>query len=80
MMDALYQMDASLLTGKAEMLRFYGENCVTLGKDISLYAGRKSARTGAGFNGEGALVVRSRISMWNRQRRGGQHPGMYGYV
>ena len=36
MMEALWEMDASLFTGKKDMLRFYRENCVTIGKEISV--------------------------------------------
>lgn len=82
MMDALYQMDASLLTGKAEMLRFYRENCVTLGKDISLVCGEE-VRHGQALdvNGEGALVVRFPDSHVEAVSAGEVSiRGMYGYV
>lgn len=59
MLEQLREMDQSLLSGKAEMLRFYRENCVTIGKDVSIVKGEE-VRHGRALDvdDEGALVVR----------------------
>ncbi len=36
MLEALAEMDRTLLTGKAQMLQCYRSKCITLGKDIAL--------------------------------------------
>ena len=58
MMDALFRMDCSLLSGKQEMLEQYRKNCITVGQDISLLRG-DSVRHGHALtvDEEGALVV-----------------------
>ncbi len=58
MVDALYRMDRTLLTEKEAMLRRYRENCVTLGKEVSMLRG-DSVRHGKALDidSEGALVV-----------------------
>lgn len=65
MMEALWEMDASLFTGKKDMLRFYRENCVTIGKEISV-VGAGEVRHGRALDvdDEGALVWNFQIPMW----------------
>ena len=82
MMEALWEMDASLFTGKEDMLRFYRENCVTLGKEISV-VGAGEIRHGRALDvdDEGALVVQfsdSRVEAVNAGEVSVR--GMYGYV
>lgn len=59
MLEALWEMDGSLLTGKAAMMDLYRKNCITLGQDISLLRG-DVVRHGKALDvdEEGALVVR----------------------
>lgn len=82
MMDALYRMDAGLLTQKEAMLRRYKQDCVTLGKEISLVRGEQISHGLAldiGDNGD--LIVRfsdghvGAVSSGEVSVR-----GMYGYV
>lgn len=82
MMDALYRMDAGLLTQKEAMLRRYKQDCVTLGKEISLVRGEQVSHGLAldiGDNGD--LIVRfsdghvGAVSSGEVSVR-----GMYGYV
>ena len=82
MMEALWEMDTSLFTGKEDMLRFYRENCVTLGKEISV-VGAGEIRHGRALDvdDEGALVVQfsdSRVEAVNAGEVSVR--GMYGYV
>lgn len=82
MLEALWEMDASLLTGKEEMLRFYRARCVTLGKEVSIVKGDE-VRHGKALDvdEEGALVVRfsdghaEAVSSGEVSVR-----GMYGYL
>ena len=82
MMEALWEMDASLFTGKEDMLRFYRENCVTLGKEISVVsAGEIRHGRALDVDDEGALVVQfsdSRVEAVNAGEVSVR--GMYGYV
>ena len=82
MMDALYRMDAGMLTQKEAMLRRYKQDCVTLGKEISLVRGEQISHGLAldiGDNGD--LIVRfsdghvGAVSSGEVSVR-----GMYGYV
>ncbi len=59
MLEALQDMDASLLAGKAEMMDRYRRSCITVGMDISLLRGEE-VRHGKALDvdEEGALVVR----------------------
>lgn len=82
MMEALWEMDASLFTGKEDMLRFYRENCVTLGKEISV-VGAGEIRHGRALDvdDEGALVVQFSDSHVEAVTAGEVSVrGMYGYV
>lgn len=59
MLEALWEMDGSLLTGKTAMMDLYRKNCITLGQDISLLRG-EVVRHGKALDvdEDGALVVR----------------------
>ena len=82
MMEALWEMDASLFTGKKDMLRFYRENCVTIGKEISV-VGAGEVRHGRALDvdDEGALVVEFPDSHVEAVNAGEVSiRGMYGYI
>lgn len=58
MMDALYRMDAELLTGKAHILNRYRRDCITLGQEISLVRGDEVHHgTALDIDEDGALLV-----------------------
>lgn len=59
MLEALQDMNTTLLTGKASMMDAYRKNCMTVGMDISLLRGEE-VRHGKALDvdEEGALVVR----------------------
>lgn len=58
MMDALYRMDAELLSGKAHILNRYRKDCITLGQEISLVRGDDIRHgTALDIDEDGALVV-----------------------
>ena len=82
MMDALFQMDKNLFTGKEAMLCQYRKDCVTLGKEISVVRGEEiSHGTALDIGPNGDLLVRfadghvSPVSSGEVSIR-----GMYGYV
>ncbi|OLA42809.1 MAG: hypothetical protein BHW31_00985 [Firmicutes bacterium CAG:110_56_8] len=82
MMEALWEMDASLFTGKKDMLRFYRENCVTIGKEISV-VGAGEVRHGRALDvdDKGALVVEFPDSHVEAVNAGEVSiRGMYGYI
>lgn len=82
MMEALWEMDSVLLTGKEEMLRRYRADCVTLGQEIVLVRGdEKRYGKALDIDGEGALLVQ--FDSGERQTvNSGEVSvrGMYGYV
>lgn len=82
MLEALLQMDAALLTGKADTLRRYREDCVTLGQKVVLVRGEEK-RYGKALeiDENGALIVE--FDHGNREIvNSGEVSirGMYGYV
>lgn len=82
MMEALHQMDRTLLTGKETMLERYRQNCVTLGQDVSLLRGEE-VRHGHALtvDAEGALIVRFPDGHTEAVNSGEVSVrGMYGYV
>ena len=82
MVEALEQMDHSLLTGKEAMLDAYRRDCVTLGRDISLVQG-DSVRHGKAIcvDDQGALVVALPDGTLETVSSGEVSiRGMYGYV
>lgn len=82
MMDALYEMDKLLLTGKADMLRRYREDCITIGQEISLLRGEEIRYgTALDVDDNGALVVRFPNGSTEAVNSGEVSiRGMYGYV
>ena len=82
MMDAVYRMDAELLDGKAHMMNLYRQDCITLGREISLVRGEEVRHgTALDIDEDGALVVRfsdGQISAVNSGEVSVR--GMYGYV
>jgi BirA family biotin operon repressor/biotin-[acetyl-CoA-carboxylase] ligase len=82
MMEALYRMDAELLSGKAAMLERYRRDCVTLGQEISLVRGEDIRHgTALDIDSEGALVVRFGDGHTETVNSGEVSiRGMYGYV
>ena len=82
MMDALYRMSESLLTGKVDMMRCYRKDCITLGKEISLVRGSEVRHgTALDIDGDGALVVRFPDGGCEIVNSGEVSVrGMYGYV
>ena len=58
MLEALWHMSDTLLTGKANTLRRYRADCITIGRDISLVRGDEIRHgTAIDVDEEGALVV-----------------------
>ena len=82
MMDALYRMDAELLTGKAHILNRYRKDCITLGKEISLVRGEEIRHgTALDIDDAGALIVRFPDGTAEAVNSGEVIVrGMYGYV
>lgn len=82
MMEALYKMDTSLLTGKEAMLHRYRRDCITIGKEVSLVRGEE-VRHGVAvdIDEEGALIVRFPDEHREAVNSGEVSVrGMYGYV
>ena len=82
MMDALYRMDAELLTGKTHILNRYRKDCITLGREISLVRGDEVRHGKAlDIDDEGALVVAFCDGHTEAVNSGEVSVrGMYGYV
>lgn len=59
MMEALWHMDETLLSGKDDMLYIYRQNCITLGQEVLLVRGdEKRYGRALDIDEEGALIVR----------------------
>ena len=82
MMDALYRMDKSLLTGKPEIMQRYQDNCITVGQEISLVRGDDIRYgTAISVDDDGALIVRFRDGSVQPVNSGEVSiRGMYGYI
>ncbi len=82
MLDALCAMDASLLTGKDEILRRYRNDCVTLGQDVVLIRGEEKRYGHAlDIDDAGALLVRFSDGSTEAVNSGEVSVrGMYGYA
>jgi BirA family biotin operon repressor/biotin-[acetyl-CoA-carboxylase] ligase len=82
MMDALYRMDQSLLSGKEAMLHTYRRDCITLGKAVSLVRGEEVRHgTALDIDDDGALLVRLPDGIIETVNSGEVSVrGMYGYV
>ena len=81
-MAAGREIDRCRVTGKKDMLRFYRENCVTIGKEISV-VGAGEVRHGRALDvdDEGALVVEFPDSHVEAVNAGEVSiRGMYGYI
>ncbi len=58
MLEALWEMSGTLLTGKASMMEAYRANCITVGMEVSLLRGEEVRHGKAlDIDEEGALVV-----------------------
>ena len=82
MMDALFRMDAILLTEKAQILDTYRRDCITLNRDVSLVRGEE-VRHGFALDvdEEGALIVRFEDGHTQAVNSGEiSVRGMYGYI
>lgn len=82
MLEALWEMDASLLSGKAETLRRYRQSCITLGQDVVLVRGdEKRYGHALDIDEEGALVVEFSGGIRETVNSGEVSVrGMYGYT
>ena len=82
MMEALFAMSETLLTGKAAMLAAYRENCITLGTEISLLRGGEVRHGKAlDIDEDGGLIVRFDSGGMETVSSGEVSiRGMYGYV
>ena len=82
MLEALYRMDACLLTQKSAILDAYRKDCVTIGREISVVRG-DSVRHGKALSvdDEGALVVEYEDGTVAAVNSGEVSiRGMYGYI
>lgn len=82
MMEALWHMDTALLIQKAELMHRYRNNCVTLGKEVSVLRGEDVRHADAlDIDEEGALLVRYRDGSTEYVNSGEVSiRGMYGYL
>ncbi len=82
LIEALHAMNAGLFSGKAGLLKAFSENCITLGKQISILNG-DSVRHGlaAGIDADGGLLVTFPDGTTESIASGEVSiRGMYGYV
>ena len=82
MMESLWRMDETLLTGMAPMLRRYRTDCVTLGQDVVLVRGEEKRYGQAlDIDDNGAVVVRFADGHTEAVNSGEVSVrGMYGYT
>lgn len=82
MMEALHRLDASLLTGKNEILRSYRRDCITVGQEVSLLRGDEVRHgTALDVDENGALVVAFSDGHTETVNSGEVSVrGMYGYI
>ena len=82
MIEALWQMDGTLLTGVAELLTQYRADCITLNRDVVLVRGEEKRYGHAvDIDSEGALVVRFADGHLEAVNSGEiSVRGMYGYT
>ena len=83
MMDAMYRMDAVLLTCRDEIIARYRTDCITLGKEVSVVKADGSVRHGLALDidREGGLIVRFSDGSRESVNSGEVSVrGMYGYV
>jgi len=82
MMDALYRMSQHLLSDKEAVLNQYRNDCITLGKEISVVKADGSNRHGTALDidADGGLIVRFDGSIETVTSGEVSVRGMYGYV
>ena len=82
MMDALYRMDRTLLTNKAQTMASYRRDCITLGQEISVVRpGEVRHGTALDIDSDGALLVRFTDGHLETVNSGEVSiRGMYGYL
>ena len=82
MMDALATMDSQLLTEKSAIMQQYRQDCVTLGKEISILRGDDVFHAQAlDIDEDGALIVRYQDGREDAVNSGEVSiRGMYGYL
>ena len=82
MMDALWRMNETLLTGKTTMIEQYRRDCITLGREISLIRSDEARHgTALDIDEEGALVVKFADGHTETVSSGEVSiRGMYGYL
>lgn len=82
MLDSLYRMNATLISGREEILSRYRRDCVTLGQEVSLVRGEEVRHGFAlGIDPSGALLVRLPDGQVEAVNSGEVSVrGMYGYV
>ena len=82
MLESLYAMSCTLLSGSFAMLRQYRRDCVTLGQDISILRGEEVRHAHAlDIDGQGALIVRLPDGSTETVNSGEVSiRGMYGYL
>ena len=80
--QSIFQMDQALLNEKDQILRRYGNDCITVGKEICLLRGdRRQYGTATQINSDGSLCVL--FNDGNRENvQSGEVSirGMYGYI
>ena len=83
LMEALHQMDRTLLSHRTEMLDRYRADCITLGREVSLVRADGSAERGTALDidDEGGLLVRIPDGQIQTVTSGEVSVrGMYGYI
>ena len=82
MMEALYAMSQSLLSGKEALLASYRKDCITIGQEVSLVRGEEIRHGKAlDVDNDGALVVAFPDGNIEHVNSGEVSVrGMYGYV
>ena len=82
LIEALWKMDLRLFTGKQEMMTFYREHCITLGKEIKVIRGDYvDYGTALDIDEDGGLLVRFRDGKEKVVASGEVSVrGMYGYL
>ena len=82
MIAALHRMDAQLLTGKEALMARYGEDCITLGREVSVHTADSVWHgTAEGLDKDGCLIVRAPDGSCQTVGSGEVSiRGMYGYI
>ena len=82
LVEALFEMDKSLLSGKQEIMDYYRQRCITLGKEIKVLTGDTvQYGTALDLDDDGGLLVRFRDGSEKFVASGEVSVrGMYGYL